>query len=738
MAKFSVDDVVSEITAQAPQFGVDPRIATSLFMAENSGSGRAKSGDGDAVSSANARGVMQVTDSTARGLQKAGFLPPEWKFDPENLSSQVQAGLAAIKEKMKRVRDPSDIFEVAASYNGGTVPHNNYKNGELDKLPAETKDYFRKVTVAANNLGMKVSNPMDTVTSAPVADNSSFAPTGESSAPPTPGTTVGSRTSVRKSVFDEGTLNDFTRSINSAGQTYEQSAQAIIDGGKLRQTALQGMQAAISQQSQAAGKEAALDAAIVATDRARRVNILSSQNLNPDATDNLLVKTGQVIDETDTQLRALKPEIDERMAVGMFDNPFQWLVNQTILPGLVAKYNGIATTQNAAIDLFKNKQAATKSQLDISTNMDADLYLQKGVQTQAKIAAKASEDLNRAQLEASAATARDAMWMAALATDSVAVKDKALQKTKETQTDTDTTNERVTTEQAKQEALAGVNNIQKQIGGNQYKNWIQFASEPQAKREELLAAARSGKYGDSLGNSVSLIKSHGNMQNIAVNGGAAIQAWVRNSQGEAQQLADADVAELRKTNPGAYNKLMANEKEQTELMKGKLNTIQQKYQMQAATDMSHASVGNPFAIQYSVIAKDPSLANNPLAININTYGPSGTDPRISKVTEPYIMDRFAYSVVSGSMPLPDAVKAITEFYKVGSRLQQAATKPQLFGLETPEKTYAVNLEANTGIKKPIDLGNPVDVESALTRLVAKRAGGLAIGNPMGDTVNIGQ
>jgi hypothetical protein len=509
--------------------------------------------------------------------------------------------------------------------------------------------------------------------------------------------------------------------------TQDTAAQQIIAGGEQRQQLLATLTAAIKEHSQAAGQEAAVDAATVAAQQARRAGILTAMNLNPDFTDNLMLSTARAIDTTDAQLRAMKPEIDERMAVGMFDNPFQWLVNQTILPGLVAKYNGVVGTQNAAINLYKSKQEIAAAQENISDKMDADLALQKGVAIQKKIAAGATADLSKAQLEALPQTERSAMNLVALATHKAETLGSALRLTKDTETETNATSERETAKRTKEEQdkamLEDVNKVQRTIGGNTYSSLKQFLSEPKPKQEQILNAARTGKYGDNFGQSFQLIADHGSWSKVAQTG-AALQGWTNKTIQEAERLKAVEIANM-KNNPREYEKFISDPVADNKLLQSKLNLLQHKYVDETNTDMRHASDGNPYKIQYTQIAKDESLASNPLAIYLKQYGPGGTEPRISKVDEGYLLDRFGFAIANGKMPMPDAVKAVTDFYKTAVDKTLSLTTPNIFGMPAPSKTYAVNLADIAGLSKPVDLGNPTEVEAALTRIVARRNGGMS-------------
>ncbi|WP_230677575.1 hypothetical protein, partial [Streptococcus pneumoniae] len=80
----------------------------AFFIAENSANGTMapmRVIDGAVKSPAGARGVMQTMPGTEELLKKAGFLPSDWQFNPADLPSQVQGGLAALREKQSRQKN---------------------------------------------------------------------------------------------------------------------------------------------------------------------------------------------------------------------------------------------------------------------------------------------------------------------------------------------------------------------------------------------------------------------------------------------------------------------------------------------------------------------------------------------------------------------------------------------------------------------------------------------------------
>lgn len=523
-----------------------------------------------------------------------------------------------------------------------------------------------------------------------------------------------SRTTTRKSISDPAAMDMFTASVMSAiqeGGTLDQSANAIIEGGKLRNDAAATLATAVKQKALAAGGEAVAKATLEATAALRKANILNGMNLNPDATENEALKAASVVNQTDVELVAMKQEIDERRAVGLFDNPIQFLINDTILPGLIQRYNNVVGTQNAAIDKYKTLSNLASSQQQISTAIDADLIQKAGVQTAAKHAADANADLARVQLENSAAATRDMLSLSQLSMSKAQLAGQLVASTRESQTVTDGLSAKDAAKAAEDQQLADVNKILVAAGANPLASLKGVGAK---EKDILLSNVTSGKFGKDFAESFAFVKNSGDINTIATKGSAAVRTWYNGTLGvvgEAVRMQEA--AATTGINAGKrFNGL--------EATLNQLNAMQALYEKEAATDMRVASKFNPLKLAYVTVAKLPELANNQVAAYINAYGPKSEKPRFTQVEEQYLMQRFTDAVAAGRMTMPDAVKAVTEFYKVGTAAQALQTHYSLFGMSKPEKGYVVTLPA-LGVNRAVDLTNPAQVENLFTVKIATDA-----------------
>lgn len=729
MAVFSTPEVLAEINRQAPQFGVDPNLVMPLYMAENSGSGDPTSGDGGAISDKKAAGVMQVIPDTARGLQKAGLLPADWKYDPNSLQSQVMAGIAAVKDMQSRAKNPDNPLELAATYNGGNNGKANYLAGK--PLAPETADYLRKYKVAANNLGIKMP---DSTNFAEAPGLGSIGVTPSPSTPTTSATTQ--RTTMRRSVNEPGVLDNFNAMIGDAinpGGMLDQAADTVIAGGQQRLDALAKLTTAITAKASSAADEAAINSTIESTAAVKNAQILARLNMDPAAIDNEAMKAAGVINDTDSILAPMKAEIDKRMQVGITDNPIEWIINQMRLPGMVAQYNGIVGTQAAAVDHYKQLANIRDSEQKVPTGMEADLLAQRGLAQKSKIANQAQEDLSKVQVELSGAASRDALTLANLAGTKAQLSGLQMAKTAQTETDVKGQTEKQAAEASMQKDLDNVNKMLKMAGSpQQIESLAAFKGMKPKTRDDMMSAVTSGKFGKDFSESIPFVNNYGNLANMAATGGAAVRQWVKGTMGDAGAIVKGKLDATQVPGKPEFGKKIDAEKETA----NELNLLQQKYEVQSNVDMRTASDNNPFKLAYTQLAKLPELANNPLATFINTYGPTSKDPRFAKVDEQYVLQRFSQSVANGTMTMPDASKAITEFYKTATQEQAVRTSWPLFGMEKPTKTYVVQIPGTSlltgGMYSPalsVDLGNPVDVENFLTKSVAANAITVQHNNP---------
>lgn len=720
MSNFSVQEILQEIERQAPVVGVDPALAKAIFSAENSKTGKLERTHvlGATTSHAGARGVMQTMPQTEEALKQAGFLPTTWSFNPSDLKGQVQAGLAAIREMQTRQKDKNDPLELAAMYNGGTQAWKDYRAGLLDRLPAETRGYFEKVKTALGG-GMATSNQQMTPQQIERA---------AASQPPSGGSTLsGSRTSqsTRSTSYDAERLAAAMSqgiSIIQEGGAADTAIATIESARAQQQAAQQAQMIAVTAMGQAAGQAATTKAAVEAAGAARRAEILRTASINPEQAGNLATQSMEEIIQGTSRLEALGAEIDQRMAVGFFDNPLEWLVNQTRLPGMVGQYNAGARQINRKIDATKNLQELAATQISLSTATDADLIAEAGAAEAARSAAEAQAKLEEIKAAQAGTAIRDAQTALVIAGQKFQTAVTMAELTKQVKSESAAMSEREASQRAEQIALERVNRWLKMIGSNMQYDTASFKSIPSKQREELFALSSTERIAPDLNTALQVIDRYGNYQKIAAEGDAGAITWIRNTAARAQQMATEDLKLAEQ-----QSKITGKPVKREEFIALSLDKLQQLYQVEA-NDMRTASPDNPIRINYDMMLKDPALQNNGVNKIVREFGPTAPNPLMARVDEKIILDKFAADVATGKMPVSQAASEISNFYKTGSDLQARRTKYPLFGIDKPANGYTVVIpkpgifELGVGTAGgTVDLTNQAAVEAYLIKDVAVKA-----------------
>lgn len=727
--KFSAEEVFREIESQAPSFGVPANVARAFLLAENTADGKLKPGstfNGAAVSPKSARGVFQTLPSTEAALQEQGFLPSGWKFSPTDLSGQVSAGLAALKEMSGRQKNPGDIRELGAMYNGGTAAWQNYLSGKLEAIPGETKNYWNKLT---NGMGSEKPMGAQAIERAAMGGSaSSPANSGDLTGTSSPGSTSSgsrSRSNIRTNVWNNPELFAQTMlsgaQVVGAGGSIDSAISALTGLAAQRAVAEQNQQAAIQQGAAAAGQATMDEYAISASNAARKNAILMSGQIHPDQANNRVNQAFDKINQLDFQLEPLAKEIDARMAVGLFDNPLEFIINQVRLPGMVGQYNAGVREQNRAIQSAQQIQSLAGTQQSLTNATDADAISRAGISKAAAIAAQSQEALAKAQQEHAGAAARDAANLATLEGQKFEFNARMLQFTKEVQTATEGMSEREAAKTEMKMRVDKINTYLKMIGSTQQHTVESYKLMPTAEREQLFNAAGRGIIAPSFSEAATIIDEKGSLQGIAQGGDAATVSWFRKVVDEANLKTKQDLA---LATPQA--KITGKMPNKDAVFKANMDSIQERFRGEA-NDMSTASASNPLKLDMVAASKNPALAKNPVAVFVNTYGPGSANPVLLQLDEKKLFDRFTAAIANGAMTPVQASQALHEFYTVGSQEQAMATKYGLFGIEKP-KDYTVVLP-NPGMfsfdRQPggtVDMLKLSSIEQYLTKSIAVDAG----------------
>lgn len=713
MADFALPDIFAEIDKQAPAFGIDPMWAKALVVAENTGSGSTTGKttySGAATSPVGARGLMQVMPATARGLQQAGLLPATWTHDPTNLGSQISAGLAAMKDMASRTKNPGDPLELAAYYNGGTSGLKNYQAGTLSN--PETTQYLKKVQRAMTELGMQPTPQQ-------IEQMAMQGPTGGQAVPAGTRTSTATSTGRSWTQYQPDALDGFLTQANlmtQPGGLFDQGMAGVAQREQAQVAATQDLLGAIGLAGKAAAATAGAEATQLAANTVVRQGILDASNLNSEWEHNRMRVALDKIDATSAQLDALRPEIDQKMGVGFFDNPLAWLVNQMELPGLVNRYNAVVGQQQDAIGHYDAASSIASKQLSLGQAAGADKILEVGAAKSQQALAEADAKAKAVQLQMSSKVAADELARVQLGLQTLGVRGQVAQLTKQQMSERQSVAQAMKDNATAQSTVDDINRIIKAAGGAGSLDVQRFKQLPAAEREQLLQIANSGKFGKDFTSSLLFVEQYGSLPAMAQGGQNATVNWIQKT----LQQGDAAVIPLQQKAAATGDKTFNPAKVKIQVLDG----IASQYQTQAEGDLRSAPVGNPFKLDYQMAVTAPEMAENLWAKPIIEHGPGSANPLYQKIDEQQMMNRALHTISTvppeqRSTFIKQFAADTAKFYQNSTAAQALETRYVNFGLHKPQKTYSVNLPEFMGPAESIDLGNPTQVENFLTRQYAR-------------------
>ena len=553
---------------------------------------------------------------------------------------------------------------------------------------------------------------------------------------PLENSTMGTRTSTRTGSSTSGTAYDplaLAAAMQSgvklagAGGDIDTAMAAVAKAGLERQAGEQAQQAAIQDYAGKTAEATRAKSEAEAAQAARRRNILDTANINPDMADSLFSRASNELFTTSSQLETLGAEIDKRMSVGLFDNPLEWLVNQTRLPGMVGEYNAVASRQNRALETARNAQALANSQLAISTNMDADMIKKQADAQVAADASAAQAKLAEVQTNAAGAASRDAATMLSMSAQKFQVDLSIAKLTQERWQSNEYQSEKDAAKAAEQYQLDKVNEYMARIGSSIRYDSIGFKAVPAAKRQALIERAGTPYIATEFDDAAAILDSEGSLSRIAEEGDSAAVNWFRGTMLKSQQGIKAKQAEI----VGSGGKALPDEKIRDLLLRSKKT----QYVMEAGSDMRKADEHNPYRIAYDFVAMSdgtgetqgmPGIRNNIVTNYIKEYGPKSKTPAYTQLDEAVMLDKISTDVINNKIPVGAAAMQIAMFYKDANKIQAMRSKYPLFGLD--ENTgYIVKLPSESSFFSSaaregatLDLTNPAAIEAYLVKDSAKK------------------
>jgi hypothetical protein len=672
--EINIGNALAYAQSAAEKLGLDPDLVGRILLTENMGK------DGkvpttirtDSTSPRGAVGLMQVMPDTRKALQQQGFLPET--HDNSTWMGQIDAGIASLRETVKRIGSGSPEA-IAADYNAGPRGSRLVNTGQPHLLASETQNYLKKFAQAGDLLGG--GQPGD------------FTQTSSSSPNGTPKTST--------STTNYPGLEAAARIVATNGAVMENLISSIFQGGEAEKTALAGAAIEITKAGEANAAAERTKGEIEGAAAETRKRILQILNLDTSNADNAIAQNLATFAELGKTRQPISDDIDKRNAVGFFDNPIQWLINQTVLPGEVAQHNALAQKQNQILRTTSYLQNAAKEQEGIDVAATADQY--------ARLAADmATARVSTAKAEAARFTAQAAGTDARIATTVANIRER--QADNEVKIETlrrVVTNDRLeadkTAQQKTEEATldADIKRIGLIIGApNASLQTVKRMTK--VDQDMWMSRVAKNSAGDNLWEALTFFTKFGNIQNMNNTGNAELGKVLRNIQSAVAQQANADAAQLtaqgQKLPPRA------------EMLESAANRLESVYFGQRE-DMLKASPTNPYLADHTSAAMawkgDP---NNPVVKLL-------LDANKNKVK---LNDQQLVSAIIGQVdkmvlsPL-QATGALADYYQHVIRTNNRNRAFNLMGMSLQDD-YSVLLKENS---RKLDLTNTVALENFFTK-----------------------
>lgn len=680
----ATEEITRYIVEQSSNYGVDPNHAQAIMLAENMGPGGSIPAaiDTRKVSPKGASGIMQVMPATKNSLVEQGHLSSE-HTQSGNWKSSVNAGLAALKEIQGR-RKTTDPRILAAEYNAGPKGGQMLLDGTPEKLPTETQDYLKKFSFAQ---GWLQGMDKGTGVARPTRTTQGFKATKDGV---TEGMTV---TSVQNMEAIEKLLRDNSVFVDQSVRTLTNSMEAEVGAHRVaaESASISGQQAGLAKQL-----EGTIDAA-GAQARARILNILG---LDTNKIDNIVVARTAEFQELDASRRRQAAVIDEKTSVGFFDNPLQYIINATQLPGMVDAHNATVRKQNDSLSTLETMQGIAEKQGRIDLAASADQLAAVGVARGNAIVAEGNARAAKLKADAASGTARFTTTIAGLHEKRLdnELRVAVLRKQVESYKEGDTKKGKEAEDEAKLDAdLRRIGNM---VGApNMSLSVLKRMSKKE--QDEWLTRVSTNNIGNNLYEALTFLKP-GNLDNMTKSGSAALVESVRDLQQVAVQKARMDAAKIRAEGGKVPSEQQLLEQVGRDLESEFFATSQ---------DMLLASPYNPYKANHNVMATAWNGDPNNMLFKIVR---NGVIKKI-KYTDQQLFSTISKLVFDGDMHPTAAAQQMSDYYGAAINRNNGAYSYELLGL--PKQTdYSVLPKE---VKKSVDLTKPNEIENVLTTIAIR-------------------
>jgi hypothetical protein len=694
MSTYKMGDLLPLIDEEAKKQGVDPALVRAIFVAENSSDGVLRPDRQVALGTqgitpetgkpSGALGLFQVVPTTLRGLMRNGYIPQTLNYG--TLQGQIEAGVAAVKEAVatsSRVAGKVDPLAAAAQYvNGGAGLAGYLGKGEM---PKQAVGYLKKVS---RTLGMSATGEV-----------SSWGRENRQATPLPP--EVAGALAVNNPMPTMPTVP----SSNAFSDILPQSLEMLRAIGVDAEAAATATKGAVGKKLEGETAGIAAAAQRESQELTRDRNMLALFGLDPGQQNSQLINALAAEAQERDKIAALKPAIDQLMAINPLANPVKWLAAQFQLGGLVPQHNAAVQNRDRLMGEVANKYALAKQAQTMTPAVTLDTIQREAIAKTKMAEAVAQANSAKVDLENINARARflgeKMQWIG----QSVAF-DNAAYRTALESLGIAKDEEAKKSEQAQ---LDRINLVRLKYGAPPVLNWKQFNALPADQKEALLNAnPQASSPGEALRNLVTFGDVH------------ALQRQPGNTAMADQALAIRDavqqkVAAAMLAKPGA---------KELDVYTAEVNKQYAEWRKEVAGgDMTKASANNPYRINVEQAAKNPQLANNEMAKwAAETAKTMGAD----NVREKEIL-AYATAQVKAGKPVDAIAADVAEFFSKGYEYQFQARGLGTLGFDP--RTYNKQIHYGIGsnvfgffsrtfggapaVERPIDLMNPTSVKQFL-------------------------
>jgi hypothetical protein len=446
--------------------------------------------------------------------------------------------------------------------------------------------------------------------------------------------------------------------------------------------------------------------------------MLSMLSVNEKDTDNIISQLAPKLSAVRAQREPLLADINDRMSIGFFDNPLEWLMNQTILPGLVGKYNGLARAENSMTDAVDkslaladrankvNASAQAQTTTDIA-KLETDAILLKAARDALKIrehmsAGDALAAAQLAQLSSHGATearllleSEERAWMRKLQEDQII----QMKEIREAEADRKKT---------KAEEEAAVDSKLKDLGrlSGASISALDLKTRSPKQKDLITKAAGTGRFGQNPHDALEFFNEVASPGNIAAKGSQELAVW---GKFYVEKYRDFIAARDDKLDIANYK---AKEEDRKEAAATDLVELFRRHQK----DLSKVTVAeSPYRANFSQILNQSD--QYPLIKDAVTKLLEAT-PEVNKITDAAIVKTAFEIALENKVPRVFAAQQLAAFYQVAVGNNNVDKGITVFSLPM-QTNYTISYTPSKGFfpsTSKYDLTNSTSAEKLLITL----------------------